>query len=152
MKQEYKQNIREEDFAKASNSYLMSLIAVVGGLPFPIINLIATFFFFLANRKGSYFVRWHCTQALLSQFSLVFVNATAFWWTAAIFFTDATVNDYYFAYVILVIIINLVEFITTIRSVISLGKGRHFEWWIFAGLSDILCKERESHDDWLYKN
>ena len=67
-------------------------------------------------------------------------------------FTDATVNDYYFAYVILVIIINLVEFITTIRSVISLGKGRHFEWWIFAGLSDILCKERESHDDWLYKN
>jgi len=77
----------EHESEKASNSYLMSLIAVMVGLPLPIINLIATFIFYLGNRKGTYFVRWHCTQALLSQFSLLFINSFGFWWTVSIFFT-----------------------------------------------------------------
>ena len=33
----------EHEFEKASNSYLMSLMAIIVGLPLPIINLIATF-------------------------------------------------------------------------------------------------------------
>ena len=37
----------EHETEKASNSYLMSLVAVVAGLPLPIINLLATFFFFI---------------------------------------------------------------------------------------------------------
>jgi hypothetical protein len=78
----------EHESEKASNSYLMSLIAVMVGLPLPIINLIATFIFYLGNRKGTYFVRWHCTQALLSQFSLLFINSFGFWWTVSIFFTE----------------------------------------------------------------
>ena len=32
----------EHEAEKASNSYLMSLIAVIAGLPLPIVNLIAT--------------------------------------------------------------------------------------------------------------
>ena len=46
-----------------------------------IINLLATLIFYLGNRKGTYFVRWHCTQALLSQLSLLFMNSFGFWWT-----------------------------------------------------------------------
>ena len=38
---------------KASNSYLMSVVAVIAGLPLPIINLVATAIFFLGNRKGT---------------------------------------------------------------------------------------------------
>ena len=72
----------EHEIEKASNSYLMSLIALMAGLPFPIINLLATLIFYLGNRKGTYFVRWHCTQALLSQLSLLFVNSYGFWWLA----------------------------------------------------------------------
>ena len=64
----------EHENEKASNSYLMSLVAVIAGLPLPIINLLATFFFYLANRKSTFFVRWHCTQALLSQAVLLFSN------------------------------------------------------------------------------
>ncbi|MBY0486365.1 MAG: hypothetical protein K2P85_04130 [Flavobacteriaceae bacterium] len=44
----YKPSDHESE--KASNSYLMSLVALVAGLPLPIINLIATFFFFIANK------------------------------------------------------------------------------------------------------
>ena len=41
-----------EDMERASYAYVMSLIAVVIGLPMPIINLIATGIFFLMSRKG----------------------------------------------------------------------------------------------------
>ncbi|PIY33611.1 MAG: hypothetical protein COZ08_04965, partial [Bacteroidetes bacterium CG_4_10_14_3_um_filter_42_6] len=83
----------EYESEKASNSYLMSLIAVIAGLPFPIINLIATFAFYLGNRKGTYFVRWHCTQALLSQFSLLLMNSVAFWWSVTVLFGSENLSN-----------------------------------------------------------
>ena len=57
----------ESETEIASNSYLMSLIAIIVGLPLPIVNLIATFIFYLSNRKSTYFVRWHCTQAQIGR-------------------------------------------------------------------------------------
>lgn len=42
----------DHESEKASNSYLMSLVALVAGLPLPIINLIATFFFLLLIEKA----------------------------------------------------------------------------------------------------
>lgn len=71
----------ESELEGAANSYLMSLLVVMVGLPFPIINLLATIIFYLVNRKSSYFVRWHCTQALVSQFPLFLINTVLFWWT-----------------------------------------------------------------------
>ncbi|MDM8158408.1 hypothetical protein QUH73_01135 [Labilibaculum sp. K2S] len=42
---------KDYEAEKASNSYVMSLAALVAGLPLPIINLIATFFFLLPIEK-----------------------------------------------------------------------------------------------------
>jgi hypothetical protein len=67
----------EHELEAASNSYLMSLLAVMAGLPFPIINLLATAVFYLANRHRTYFVRWHCTQALVSQLPLFCTNSVS---------------------------------------------------------------------------
>ena len=80
----------EHEAEKASTSYLMSLVAVIGGLPLPIINLLATFFFFVGNKKGTYFVRWHCMHALFSQLLLFFINSFGFWWTMTIIFSSKT--------------------------------------------------------------
>mgnify|MGYP006352267447 CR=1 FL=1 len=96
----------DHEAEKASNSYLMSLIAVIAGLPLPIINLIATVIFYLGNRKGTYFVRWHCTQALLSQFSLLIINSNGFWWTVGILFRDGEVTNEYIAYMITAFLFN----------------------------------------------
>lgn len=71
---EFQYTPMESETEKASNSYLMSVIAMIAGMPLPIINLIATLVFWSTNRRGTYFVRWHCTQALLSQIILVLMN------------------------------------------------------------------------------
>jgi uncharacterized Tic20 family protein len=132
----------DDEAESASNSYLMSLLAIIVGLPLPIINLIATFIFFLGNRKSTYFVKWHCTQALLSQLSVFFINSFGFWWTVSIMFTDESITSNYIAYIISVVIFNLVEFIATIITLIKIRKGIHVEWWFYGTLTHILCKQK----------
>jgi uncharacterized membrane protein len=133
----------EHEAEKASNSYLMSLIAVIAGLPFPIINLMATLFFYIGNRKGTSFVRWHCTQALLSQLSLLFVNSYGFWWTVSIIFTPETITNKWVAYMLTIFIFNLADFVSTIYAAIQTRKGIHVEWWFFGELTNRLIRSEK---------
>lgn len=130
----------EHENEKASNSYLMSLVAVIAGLPLPIINLLATFFSYLANRKSTFFVRWHCTQALLSQVVLLFANSYSFWWTVSIIFTDEKVSNRYFAYLFTVIVFNILEIISTIYCAIQTRKGKHVKVFFFGNVTNLICK------------
>ena len=134
----------DHEMEKASNGYLMSLLALLMGAPLPIINLIATFIFYLGNRRSTHFVRWHCTQALLSQLSVFFLNSYAFWWTISILFTDAEISNNYIAYMITITLFNLFEFVSTIYTAIEVRKGKHVRWWIIADLTDQLIKNKES--------
>ena len=131
----------EHEAEKASNSYLMSVAAMIGGLPLPIINLAATLIFFLGNRKGAYFVRWHCTHALLSQLMLFVINCCAVWWTLYIIFGSVTVSNEYFGYILTILIFNLAELIATIYTSTKTRKGIHVEWWFFGSLTNLICKQ-----------
>jgi len=124
----------------ASNSYVMSLVAIIAGMPIPILNLMATLIFYLGNRKGTYFVRWHCTQALVSQLLILVVNSIFFWWTISILFRDKEATDQYFAYLVIALLINLYEFIITLIAAINTRKGKHVEWWLFGSITDNIVK------------
>lgn len=130
----------EFEAEKASNSYLMSVIAVMIGLPLPVINLIATAIFYLANKRATHFVRWHCMQALLSQGCTFPFNAAAVYWTLSIVFGTTIVSNAYVAYIITVIIFNAVEFIATVYAAVQTRKGYHVEWWLFGPLTHSLIK------------
>ncbi len=127
---------------KASNSYLMSLIAMIAGVPLPILNLLATLVFFLGNRKGTYFVRWHCTQALLGQFSLLFVNSAGFWWTLWVILDIDPVTNSYIGYMFTLLIFNGIELVSTIYTAINVRKGIHVEWWLYGSLTNLICKPK----------
>ena len=133
--------VDESEAEKASNSYLMSLIAIVVGLPLPIVNLLATFIFYMGNRNSTPFVRWHCTQALFSQLSLVIINSIGIWWTVSIAFGSEVLSNDYIAYLILMFLFNFLEFIATIYTAIQTRKGFHVRWWFYGDISDSLTKE-----------
>ena len=130
----------DHEAEKASNSYLMSLIAIIAGLPLPIINLLATGIFFLGNRKGTYFVRWHCTQALLSQATLLFINSYGFWWTISVLFTEAEATNAYIAYLLAALLFNIVEFFATIYTAVQVRKGIHVEWLFYSDLTSVIVR------------
>ena len=133
----------DEDCEKASNSYLMSLVALVAGLPLPIINLIATWAFYLGNRRASIYVKWHCTQALISQFILLIMNSVSMTWTLSILFGDNHVNNLYISYIITVVSFNLVEFVVTIYTAIQVRKGRQVEWFFYGSLTNDLLYDKK---------
>ena len=132
----------ENEAEKASNSYLMSMVAVIAGLPLPIVNLIAAIFYYVANRKSSYFVRWHCLQSLFAQIMFFILNSYLLFWTLAIFvFETRDLTNNYIGYLISVALFDIIEFIANIYSAIKTRKGKHVEWWFFSDLSDYLCRK-----------
>jgi uncharacterized Tic20 family protein len=137
---EYQPN--ETEAEKASNSYLMSMVVVIAGLPLPIVNLIAAYFYYVANKKSSYFVRWHCIQSLVAQIVFFICNSILFYWTISIFIFDSNeLSNNYIAYLLTVVLFDLVEFIASIYSAIQTRKGRHVEWWFFSDISHSICRK-----------
>ena len=130
----------DSELEKASNAYVMSLIAVMAGLPLPIINLIATLIFYFGNRDSTRFVRWHTTQALISQLSLFIMNVIGFRWTIYILFQDGQVNNLYIAYIITIFLYNLTEFIATIYTAVKVRKGQHLEWFFYGPFTNEIVR------------
>ena len=130
----------DSEMERASNSYLMSLVAVIGGLPLPVFNLLATFFFYLGNRKSTSYVKWHCTQALLSQLGLFFFNSAGFWWTIAVIFQEKQATNYYIAYMITIVLFNVIEFIVTLIMATKTRNGGHPELFFFSDITNLICK------------
>jgi len=134
----------EYESERASNSYLMSVVAVMLGMPLPVVNLLATAIFYFGNRKGRHFVRWHCTQALLAQAVTLAMNAAGFYWTLSIVFGDNLVTNNYIAYLITIILFNLLEFVATVYAAVQTRKGKHVFWWLFGPMTDALVKVQVS--------
>lgn len=130
----------ETDLERASNGYLMSLVVLMAGLPLPVINFLATLFFFIANRKSNYFVRWHCMQALLAQISLFVMNSSGLTWTLSIVFGDNHVSNLYIAYIITIIGFNVVEFFAFMYAAIVVRQGRHVQWFFYGTFTNVLCR------------
>ena len=131
---------QDAESEKASNSYVMSLVAIIAGLPLPIINLIATGIFWLGNRNSTPFVKWHCNQAILSQLSVLVMNSVGFWWTIDVILQNTDITSSYIAYMITIFLFNLTEFIATIYTAVQTRKGVHVKWWLYGTITDKLTK------------
>jgi hypothetical protein len=130
---------------RASNSYLMSVVVIIAGLPLPIVNLIASGIYYLGNLKSTAFVRWHCIQAMFAQLFLFCVNSVALIWFLMIWFGDKELSNYFFAYLAVMLGINLSELIATVISAMQIQKGRHPVWWLFGDITNLVMRETD-HD------
>ena len=128
---------KESEFDLASKSYLISIFALVTGIPLPITNLIASILFIVLNRKASFFVRWHCTQVLLAQIVLFFINSSCFWWGISIFLKWTEYTNTFIFYLSFVLLINLIELFQTIYTTIKITSKKHIRWVFFAPLTDF---------------
>lgn len=159
--------IHPYEYEQAGNSYLMAVVAVIAGLPLPIINLIATVGYYMAQRKSSYFVRWHCIQAGLGQIALVPFNSIALAWTLGILFggrgvlglTDiprryysdnalpfddySGATLYYWLYIAFIIVLNISEFIVVIATASKVKKGQNVRWFGIAAIADKICSKED---------
>ncbi len=129
----------EDEKERASSCYVMSLVAVMIGLPMPIINLLATGIFYFMSRRATFFVRWHSIQALVSQVPLFIMNNILFWWTVRVLFSFTDLSSAYIAYFITVNLYNIYDFVETVRSAIVTRKGGTHRWYLYSTITDKIC-------------
>lgn len=128
---------------RAANSYLMSVVVILVGFPLPIINLLSTFVFFIFHRgASSYFVRWHCTQALISQLTVFLINTIGFWWSISVFFGSGVFTNFYVSYIIATFIFNILEFVGTFYTAVKVRRGVHLSWWFYGDITDLIVKNK----------
>ena len=130
--------IADDEAESASNSYLLSLVLLVGGAPLPILNLLASVIFFFGARRSSPFVRWHCTQALLGQLLLIPVNSTFLWMTIGLLFGHRELDDFYVGWGLVMLALNAAELIASVYAAIKVRQGVDVRWWSVAPLVDAL--------------
>ncbi len=139
---EEKAIIHPNEYERASNGYLMAIVAVIVGLPLPIINIIASVIYYLGNLKSSYFVRWHCIQAILAQMVMIPFNSVAVGWTISIMLDKKEVTIYYGIYLFAVILFNIIEFFGVIITASKVAKGNNVRWFLIANITDMLCSKK----------
>jgi hypothetical protein len=72
-----------------------------------------------------------------------FFNSAGFWWTVSVLFYDETATNYYFAYIITLVIFNLIEFFSTLIIATKVRKGQHTEFFFFGDVTNLICKTNE---------
>ncbi len=123
-----------EECEKASYAYVISTVVVFVALPIPIAALLATFFYYVANRRATTFVRWHAIQSLLSQVVLFVFNSTALWWFLSRYFFEKPIPNLFFYYLGVVVILNILEFSFSVYSAVLVRKGQHVTWPLFESI------------------
>ncbi|MEC8032340.1 MAG: hypothetical protein VX119_03585 [Bacteroidota bacterium] len=125
----------EQDAEDASNSYLIALIVV-----FPLLGFLASALYLQNNRKSSYFVRWHCMQALLSQVIIMPLNSYCFWWTFSVVRGDLAFSTLFVITLTSVFLFNVLEVIALIYTAVKVRAGEHVEWRLYRSLTNFICK------------
>jgi hypothetical protein len=63
-----------------------------------------------------------------------------FWWTVGLLFGDVELTSFYFAYLFTVVLFNVVDLVATVVSAVQVRKGKQIEWYVYGGLTDLICK------------
>ena len=49
-------------------------------------------------------------------------------------------TSFYFAYLFTVVTFNVVDLVATVVSAVQVRKGKQIEWYVYGGLTDLICK------------
>ncbi len=145
---------RERDDAMAA--YLMMFASWAIGLPFPLINLIASLVYYFVNKKTSRFVAFHAYQALIVHVPIVCVNAGLIVWIIVIAVSDLHFAGPFLAYLLFLIALNIVYIVYSIIALIQARKGRLYYMPFFGRLAYAhfygpWARDRERKDEWVNK-
>ena len=125
----------------AMGAYLMMFAAWAVGLPLPFINIIASVIYYFVNRDKGNFVLFHTLQSMWSQILVGILNAVLVFWLLAFVFSDLTVNNLFWGF-----LINLLYTILSIWAAARARKGRFLYFFFFGKLAFHLAYSVERNE------
>lgn len=157
MSTEYYQIQQPEDLPAreredAMGAYFMMFASLAAGLPLPIINLIAAIIYYHVNKHKSRFVRFHSLQSLLSQLPVSLLNAGLVVWAISFFKYDFNFDNTFLAYLIVVLMANLLYLGFSIVAAIKARKGLMYYFIFFGKLSYEIVYKIKEEEEQIYRN
>lgn len=134
----------ESEKENASNAYIITIMTVTLGLPFPILNLFACIGFYFLLRKKTPFTKFHALQAVISQIPVILMNTVGIIWALSILFHRAIISNAFIAYIITIIFFNIIDIIYNIIAAMKARKGLIYSYSLFGPISWILTKEKSN--------
>ncbi len=120
--------IRED----AMGAYFMMFATAAMGIPLPILNLVAAIIYYYVNRDKGRFVQFHTLQSLYSQIPVSLLNSGLVAWTIVNFAKGLDFTSFFWGYLIMVGIADLVYFIFSLVGAVRARKG-FFYYFLFFG-------------------
>ena len=136
----------ESEKENASNAYIITMMTVTLGLPFPILNLFACIGFYFLIQKKTPFTKFHSLQAITSQVPVILMNSAAIIWIISILFHRAAISNVFISYVITVAIFNVIDIAYNIVAAMKARKGLLYSYALFGPLSWMLIKNKSNTD------
>lgn len=116
----------------AMGAYFMMFATSAIGMPLPILNLVAAIIYYYVNRSKGKFVQFHTLQSLWSQIPVTLLNSGLVAWTIVNLVRDFDFTSFYWGYLIMVAIANLVYLTFSIVGAVKARKGI-FYYFLFFG-------------------
>jgi len=116
----------------AMGAYFMMFATSAISIPLPILNLVAAIIYYYVNRSKGKFVQFHTLQSLWSQIPVTLLNSGLVAWTIVNLVRDLDFTSFYWGYLVMVGIANLVYFIFSIIGAVKARKGV-FYYFLFFG-------------------
>ena len=136
----------------AMGAYFMMFASLAAGLPLPIINLIAAIIYYHINKHKSRFVRFHSLQSLLSQLPVSLLNAGLIIWALTYLEFDALLDNTFWAFLIVVILANLLYLGFSIVAAIRARNGRMYYFIFFGKFSYEIVYKIKEEEAKIFKN
>jgi len=134
----------ESEKENASNAYIITLMTVTLGLPFPILNLFACIGFYFLMRKKTPFTKFHALQAITSQVPIILMNSAAVIWTIGILFRKTAISNELISFVITVVIFNVTDIAYNIVAAMKARDGLLYSYALFGPLSWMLIQDKSN--------
>ncbi len=132
----------ETERESASNIYILTLMTVMLGLPFPILNLFACIGFYFLQKNKTPFTKFHGLQAITSQVPIILMNSAGIFWTLRVLFHNTPISNEYIAYIITIVIFNITDVVYNIIAAIKARKGLIYSYSFFGLLSWMSIKDK----------
>lgn len=141
------ESLHERQREEASFAYLIPFVTIIGGLPFPIVNLIVCVLYWNYAKKKTPFVRFHALQSLFTTIPIVLINAGVVFLALNMLLWDMDYANWMGGYFLAAFLFNLIEFVFNIYAAINARKGKSFLFIGFGALAYNMIDWEDERDE-----
>jgi uncharacterized membrane protein len=128
-------DLSDDEKDTSMGAYLMMFATWIVGLPLPFLGLVASFIYYVINRKNSQFIGFHSYQALLLHIPVSIYNGSAVIWGILVAADVFGVKMFLLICIPVFLLANIIYIVMSIVGAVYAKKGRFLYLPVFGRMA-----------------